>query len=116
MSDCIEGNSNLNESIYSGIDKEDKEPLKLNAYEEQIKLFCNYFNNRNLSDLVIHVNKKKIYYGHKLILVTCSEVFNKMLCDPNWTASQNESNQTLIKNQLEIHLQESEECELVFEK
>lgn len=114
MNDSLEASTNSNETIYSGIDKEDKEPLKLNAYEEQIKLFCNYFNNKNLSDLIVYVNEKKTYYAHKLILVTCSEVFNKMLCDPNWT--DNPTTQTLVKNQREIHLQELEECESVFEK
>ena len=64
------------ESIYNGLDKDHAEPIKLNAYEEQIKMFSNYFNNENLSDLVIHVNKKYIYYAHQIILVTCSEVFN----------------------------------------
>lgn len=113
MNESVETSIISIDSIYNGIDKEDREPVKLNAYEEQIKLFCNYFNNKNLSDLVIKVNEKKIYYAHKLILVTCSEVFNKMLCDPNWTEP---SNQTQIKTQREIHLKEQEECESVFEK
>ena len=123
----------IEDSIYSGLDKEHTEPIKLNAYEEQIKLFSNYFNNKNLSDLVIHVNKKRIYYAHQIILVTCSEVFNTMLCDPNWTHCNNNNNNNST-NQLspqaessmqankpdcfkrEIHLEEQEECEPVFEK
>lgn len=119
---------NANEdSIYDGLDKEHAEPIKLNAYEEQIKLFSNYFNNKNLSDLVIYVNKKKIYYAHQIILVTCSEVFNTMLCDPNWThmnspnrsPPQAETSSQANKSayfKREIHLEEQEECEPVFEK
>ena len=103
-------NNETNNSVYIGMDPEDFEPVRLNAYEEQIKLFQCYFNNKNLSDLLIHVNEKKIYYAHQLILVTFSEVFNTMLCDPNWTAEKNS------QNQREIFLKEQEECEPVFEK
>jgi hypothetical protein len=102
--------NDINDLIYNGIDAEDFEPIRLNAYEDQIKLFHSYFNNKNLSDLVINVNDKKIYYAHQLILVTFSEVFNTMLCDPNWTAEKNS------QNQREIFLKEQEECEPVFEK
>ena len=96
---------NKNPSL--GLDEEDTAPLSLNSVKQHFEAICNHFNNEALSDLIVKVNGEKCFYAHKFLLAVYSDVFNKMLYDPNWVDD---------KAKRVIELNETEECEAVFEK
>ncbi|XP_078594151.1 BTB/POZ domain-containing protein 17-like [Branchiostoma floridae x Branchiostoma japonicum] len=66
--------------------------------------FSALFNNPEMSDVVLVVGERR-FHAHKLILTSQSDVFRTMLASGRWDMSR----------QPEVPLQESAECERVFE-
>ena len=98
-------NTLFNDLIYDGLDQEDNKEKSLNAFEEYSKLYEEYFNSENFSDLILNVNGTQNYHAHKMILVMTSEVFKTMLCDPNWK-----------RDDKIIELNETSSSEKIFDK
>ena len=91
-------------------DKDDSRKVQNN---EHFKLLEINFNKKELSDLIINLNDgQKIFYVNKFILVSFSEIFSKILTDPNWASSRAFDEDNLLK----IDLKETEECAKYFEE
>ena len=70
-----------------------------------IQSVSQFYNEEALSDIILKVNKDK-YFAHKFVLAKSSNVFKAMLCEKNWSHG----------NKAEVELNETQECQLVFDK
>nr|KAG5701777.1 hypothetical protein BaRGS_000767 [Batillaria attramentaria] len=80
---------------------------ELRSLKDEINFIQNvsqFFNQEDISDVVLKVGAKK-YYAHKFVLAKSSEVFRTMLYDKRWQQA----------GLPEVDLEESEECQRHFE-
>jgi len=64
-----------------------------------------FYNIEDLSDIILVVGSAR-YFSHKFVLAKSSDVFRTMLYEKNWSQSSKE----------EIELEETPECQTVFDK
>lgn len=64
-----------------------------------------FYNVEDLSDIILVVGSAR-YFAHKFVLAKSSDVFRTMLYEKNWSQSSKE----------EMELEESPECQAVFDK
>lgn len=80
------------------------EPRTLRDENNFIQNVSQFFNQEDISDLVLKVGSKK-FFAHKFVLAKSSEVFRTMLYDKRWQQA----------GLPEVDLEESEECQQHFE-
>jgi len=68
-----------------------------------------FYNLEDLSDVTLVVSNRR-YFSHKFVLAKSSDVFRTMLYEKNWTAQQGAAKAK------EITLEESPECQAVFDR